>query len=152
MSYKSNRLLTKMIRRISKNDREQYVELLCQFRPVQKSDITQKQFETFVEGAQQRGEIFVFEREGQILSAVTAMLEQKLIHGMAIYCHIEDVIVHETSRGNGIGKRMMQHVTSWAKEQGCYKSVLNCSNDIKHFYISSGFEERGVSMSFWRPK
>ena len=37
-------------------------------------------------------------------------------------------------RGYGLGKKMIELLSLYAKEQGCYKCILDCSDDNVGFY------------------
>lgn len=37
------------------------------------------------------------------------------------YCYLEDLFVAPDRRGGGIGRRLIEHVTTWAREAGCAK-------------------------------
>ena len=41
-------------------------------------------------------------------------------------------------RGQGVGKSIVQHCINHAKDQGCYKVILDCSNENVPFYINCG--------------
>lgn len=65
-----------------------------------------------------------------------------------VYCHVEDVIVAEARRKQGIGSALLRAAQAYATEKGCFKCTLVCSAETQPFYASSGFECRGVNMSF----
>lgn len=63
---------------------------------------------------------------------------------------IEDVVVLEECRGQGIGEQMIRFALERGKEAGCYKVAL--SSNVKrerahHFYESLGFERHGYSFT-----
>ncbi|WP_283607851.1 GNAT family N-acetyltransferase [Faecalispora anaeroviscerum] len=63
---------------------------------------------------------------------------------------IEDVVVREECRGQGIGEQMIRFALERGKEAGCYKVAL--SSNVKrerahHFYESLGFERHGYSFT-----
>ena len=40
--------------------------------------------------------------------------------------HIEDVVVNKQHRGKQIGKQLLLWACEYAKQQNCYKVILNC--------------------------
>ena len=59
---------------------------------------------------------------------------------------IEDVAVDSNYRGKGIGIKLIQNLTSEAKNMGCDKIVLNSSKDNISFYEKSGFKVNEIQM------
>ncbi len=52
------------------------------------------------------------------------------------------LIVDETCRGRGIGKRLTSAATAWAKERGCHTIVVRSNvarEDTERFYTDLGF-------------
>ncbi len=60
---------------------------------------------------------------------------------------IEEIIVLENYRGRGIGKLIMQELIDNARNENCYKLVLECREEKKSFYEKLGFDCSGHSMS-----
>ena len=61
------------------------------------------------------------------------------------YINIHDVIVTDTWRNKGVGRKMMEKVIEKAEEMGCSKVTLEVREDnhnAKHLYNSLGFNER----------
>ena len=53
----------------------------------------------------QRSNVYLFVNETmKIIGSITALYERKMIHNGGIVCHIEDFVVHEDYRNQGIGK------------------------------------------------
>lgn len=60
---------------------------------------------------------------------------------------IDDLIVDEEYRNNGIGKLLLQDAISYAKKQGCEVTELTCylENENAHrFYERNGFEKHSI--------
>ena len=69
------------------------------------------------------------------------------------YAIIENVIVAEGHRGQGIGKAVLQYATDFARRAGCYKvALMTGSKDpaIHRFYGSAGFSasKQGYQVRF----
>ena len=60
--------------------------------------------------------------------------------------HIEDVVTDAGARGGGLGRRMVEHLTGVARARGCYKVILDCSEDNEGFYTKCGFRRKEVQM------
>jgi len=84
-----------------------------------------------------------------IVSTGTVFIESKIIHGGKSAAHIEDIIVHEKYRGNGIARCIVETLKSYAEENGCYKIILNCSESVKPVYEKCGFSQKGLQMALY---
>ena len=95
---------------------------------------------------QQNGHIYIVKLEGKIIGTTTLLVEQKFIHEGGIVGHIEDVAVRKGYEGKGIGSLLMKRVLGEAKTLGCYKVILDCSDDNVPFYKKFGFyiQENGM--------
>ena len=60
---------------------------------------------------------------------------------------IEEIVVIENYRGRGIGKLIMRELIDNARNENCYKLVLECREEKKFFYEKLGFICSGHSMS-----
>lgn len=92
--------------------------------------------------------IFVALKENQVIGATTLLIEQKFIHGGGLVGHIEDVVVSKEQQGLGIGEKIMLAVLEYAKNQGCYKTILDCDDNVKPFYEKIGFKRHSNGMRF----
>ena len=82
--------------------------------------------------------------DSKLIGTASVIIEQKLFKEDNCYvAHIEDVAIHRDYRGFGYGKKIVEHIVEFAKNQYCYKVVLFCSNDNIAFYKKCGF--RNVS-------
>jgi glucosamine-phosphate N-acetyltransferase len=93
--------------------------------------------------------IFVaVKQDGQLIGSITLLIEQKFIHNGGKVGHIEDVVTRREFQGSGVGKALVLKALDYAKQNKCYKVVLNCSNRNVEFYKKIGFKEHEVSMRF----
>ena len=135
------------IRLLQKNDFEQYIGLINQFRPINiQIDFTK--FTEIYDTIFKNSEIYVACINDQIVGSITVIYEQKFIHKLSVYAHIEDVIVDEKNRHMKIGTQLLAYVKQICKEKGCFKCLLVCNDDVKKFYLQNDFEERGLNMSY----
>ena len=93
--------------------------------------------------------IFVAESEsGQIIGSITLLVEQKFIHNGGKVGHIEDVVTRKEFSGKGVGSALVQKCIDVAKDEKCYKVILDCSDANVPFYEKAGFRKHEVSMRY----
>ena len=85
--------------------------------------------------------IAVAESDGKIVGATTLIVESKFIHDGGLVGHIEDVVVNKEYQGQKIGEKIMNYLIEIAKNRGCYKTILDCTDDVKPFYEKLGFKQ-----------
>lgn len=85
--------------------------------------------------------IAVAELDGKIVGATTLLIESKFIHDGGLVGHIEDVVVNKEYQGQKIGEKIMNYLIEIAKNRGCYKTILDCTDDVKPFYEKLGFKQ-----------
>lgn len=86
--------------------------------------------------------------DGKVVGATTLLIETKFIHNGGKVGHIEDVVVDKKHQKKGIGEKMITYLLRYAKEQGCYKTILDCADDIKPFYEKIGFKHNANALRF----
>lgn len=82
----------------------------------------------------------VAEIEDSIVGTASILIEFKFLHGGSKVGHIEDVAVISAARKKGIGVLLINHLVDIAKNEKCYKIVLDCSSENIPFYIKCGFQ------------
>ncbi len=92
--------------------------------------------------------IAVAEMDGKIVGATTLLIESKFIHEGGLVGHIEDVVVNQKVQGKKIGEKIMKYLLEFAKNRGCYKTILDCTDDVKGFYEKLGFKHTASEMRF----
>ncbi len=90
--------------------------------------------------------IFVALQDDRVVGATTLLVEQKFIHDGGKVGHIEDVVVSKEHQGKGIGQKIIRFVLEYAKNQGCYKTILDCDDKVKPFYENLDFEAHSNGM------
>ncbi len=83
--------------------------------------------------------IAIAELDEKIIGSATLLIEPKFIHDGGLVGHIEDVVVDKNFQGQKIGNEIIKFLLEFAKNQGCYKTILNCTDDVKKFYEKVGF-------------
>ena len=84
--------------------------------------------------------------ENKIVASGTLLIENKIIHGISKVGHIEDIVVDSKSRGLGLGKKIVSYLTNLAKENNCYKVILNCKEENCGFYEKCGYVRKETEM------
>lgn len=82
--------------------------------------------------------VLVAERYGKVMATLTIFMFRRSAGRRGVIAQLEDVVVDETFRRTGIGKQLVTHAIQCAKEHGCYKVVVNCSDANRSFYESCG--------------
>ena len=85
--------------------------------------------------------IAVAEIDGKIVGSTTLLIESKFIHNGGLVGHIEDVVVNKEYQGQKIGEKIMKFLLEISKKRGCYKTILDCTDDVKPFYEKLGFKQ-----------
>ncbi|MEJ2261518.1 MAG: GNAT family N-acetyltransferase [Nitrosopumilaceae archaeon] len=92
--------------------------------------------------------IAVAEFDGKIVGSATLLLESKFIHQGGMVGHIEDVVVNKSHQGQKIGEKIIKFLLELAKNKGCYKTILDCVDDVKPFYEKLGFKQNANALRF----
>ena len=86
---------------------------------------------------------FVAKENEKIIASCYICIIPNLTRGGKSIGFIENVITDEKYRKKGIGKTVMENAIKYAKEQNCYKVVLQSGNkrtDVHPFYEKLGFD------------
>lgn len=92
--------------------------------------------------------IAVAEFGEKIVGSATLLIEQKFIHNGGLVGHIEDVVVDKNFQGQKIGEKIMIYLLKIAKNRGCYKTILDCTDEVKPFYEKLGFKHIANELRF----
>lgn len=92
--------------------------------------------------------IYVAVKDSKVIGSASIIIEQKFIHSGGRVGHIEDVVVAKEFQGKGIGQRIVKFLLEYAQKQGCYKTILDCTDELIPFYENIGFKRHSNSMRF----
>ncbi len=92
--------------------------------------------------------VYVAILDGRVVGSTTMFIEPKFIHDGRNVAHIEDVVVSKNYQGKGIGEMLMRSLLDLAKDNNCYKTILDCSDDVKPFYEKIGFKKTSNGMRY----
>lgn len=126
-----------------------YIKLLGQLTQIDNLDKT-KTFE-FLRSLGKNHAVFIVEdyEMNKVIASGTIFIEQKLIHNNGKVGHIEDIVVDKNYRGYGLGKKLIDFLSKYAKDEGCYKCILDCSEDNVTFYEKCNYQRKGVEMAMY---
>jgi len=135
---------------IDRNRASQVLSVLSQLTQV--GDISQENFWKRWEEMNRTGMIKLLvvrdvNAGGQIVGCGTLVVEPKLIHNCSNLGHIQDVVIDQRYRKQGVGKMLIDQLLKWGKDFRCYKVILNCKDENVKFYENCGFTKRGAEMS-----
>ena len=77
------------------------------------------------------------------------LIEQKIIHNMGKVAHIEDIVIDKNYRKMGLGSKMINKLKKIAKDNNCYKIILNCNEKLITYYEKYGFSQKNVQMAIY---
>ena len=73
--------------------------------------------------------VIVSRATDKIVGSGTVFVEQKFIRNLGKVGHIEDIVVDKSMQGHKLGLRIINALTEISEAKGCYKTILNCSED-----------------------
>lgn len=94
------------------------------------------------------GRLFVLRVNGVVVGMANALITISTAEGGRVLL-LEDVIVSRAHRGGGLGRRLIEYVLDWAREQGMSRVTLLMDSDNRRaweFYASLGFELSGMQV------
>lgn len=133
---------------LSKDDYDSnYFLLLKQLTSIDPDKMDYGMFSRFVEKLNENHiiKLIKVKETKKVVGSITVLIEEKLIHNFGKVAHIEDVVVDESMRGFGLGKKLLEIAENECYE--CYKIILDCSNENVKFYEKCGYEWKGNEMA-----
>lgn len=135
-----------IIRKLELNDYDKgFLELLDQLSDTPK--ISKEEFENHLKDV--NSNIFVIEKDNVIVASGSLLIEKKIIHSGGKVGHMEDIVVHKANRGEKLGQIIVDHLIKFAKDEGCYKIIADCKDELLKFYNKTGFERRGLQIAIY---
>jgi GNAT superfamily N-acetyltransferase len=109
----------------------------------------QDRFQAMIELSQYA--IFIAEdEEGQVIGLLSASQRWTLWHTGACVL-IEELVVDEGARGQGVGHALIQAALDWARTQGCSEvevSTDHDNTDAQAFYRRLGFQSEALLLEY----
>ncbi|OIT32437.1 PREDICTED: glucosamine 6-phosphate N-acetyltransferase isoform X2 [Nicotiana attenuata] len=138
------------IRKLEISDKEKgFIELLKQLTVC--DSVTDEKFKERFEEISKYGDehiICVIEdvKSGKIVATGSVFIEKKFVRNCGKAGHIEDVVVDSSTRGMQLGKRIVEYLANHAYSMGCYKVILDCTEENRPFYEKCGFKKKEIQM------
>ncbi|KAF5387527.1 hypothetical protein D9757_006600 [Collybiopsis confluens] len=99
--------------------------------------------------------VIISKETDRIVGAGTVIVERKFLRGLGRVGHIEDIAVDKREQGKKLGLRIIQALTGLSESRdigGCYKTILDCSDENIPFYEKCGFEKKENEMAKYAPE
>ena len=90
--------------------------------------------------------VVAVEPDGAVIGTGSLILEHKFLHHGGTIGHIEDVAVHPAHGGKGVGSAVVGALVELARQSGCYKVILSCTDQNLAFYSKLGFRRHDNGM------
>ena len=133
------------IRKIQKKDHKSVVDLLQQLS-VFEPDF--RDMPIIWDRYEKQDHISAFvgcDSKNNVVAFGSICVEMKIRGGLM--GHIEDVVVDEKFRGQGVGAMMIKTLIKEAIIKKCYKVSLECRDEKVGFYNEQGIEKTGLTMT-----
>jgi glucosamine-phosphate N-acetyltransferase len=135
------------IRKLNKNDYDQYIKLISQ---LSMTHFSEENFILFFDKiVNNNSSIWIIECNNNIIATGTILFEYKYIHNISKLAHIEDICVDEKFRGKGYGEMIINHLCEEANKEECYKINLYCNEKLEKFYGKMMFQKKGIQMAIY---
>lgn len=130
---------------LARHIRNGFLETLSHLAPVDLDP--EEAFKLYQKRNKQKLRTYVAElRSGFVMATATLYIEQKFIHKGGKVAHLEDFVVHKDYQGQGVGTFMLDMMEKVARDEGCYKIILNCKEGVVDFYTHRGYTKREDQM------
>lgn len=107
----------------------------------------------FKEVEENRGKIFLYIEDGQLLGAIVGIIDKKSIEEETYYLgnkgEILEIYVDENKRGKHIGSQLIEKMQEYFLNNGCDEirlTVFATNTDAIDFYEKMGFSNRNIIM------
>ncbi|SEB50665.1 GNAT family N-acetyltransferase [Paenibacillus sp. GP183] len=86
--------------------------------------------------------LYVYDVDGQVKATVFLSFFLDPMFGLQPYALVENIVVDDSVRGRGIGKKLLDHIDMVCREQNCTKIMLLSNSfrvDAHKFFEANGF-------------
>jgi GNAT superfamily N-acetyltransferase len=132
-----------IIRRLTLNELPKALDLIDQFERATAERPSMARLKEILDQISERGgAVLGAEKDGSIVGTCTVAICPNLSWSGRPYAIIENVIVSESYRGQGIGKALLLEAQLLAENAGCYKVALMTGSkrmSTLKFYEACGF-------------
>jgi glucosamine-phosphate N-acetyltransferase len=138
-----------VIRLLRMEDFNQFMPIINAFTRFPE-EVSYDKFKFWFENTPPNIHTFVYEMDGIIYGTARAVIEHKFSNNLSMCGHLEDVAVMPKFRNQGVARDLADHIVNFCWKSGCYKIVLNCTEDLAPLYVKSGFKPKGLEMTIYR--
>lgn len=138
---------TPVVREATEADLPRLVELLAQLGPGREDaldPLPERYYHAWRRLRETPGNtVLVAESAGRLAGTLTLTIVPNLTHRGSPYAILENVVVDESHRSQGIGERLVQYAVQAARDAGCYRVSLTSNKrrlEAHRFYRRLGFE------------
>lgn len=139
-----------MIREINEQDARDMAELMRQLSPsdvsVTEDMLSEIRARIIAIAELDHMKIFGYEQHGRIVGTCTLDRVEGLSKGCRPFAVIENVVVLDSTRSQGIGKQLVCHAMAQARQWNCYKVILETGTQDEwklKFYEKCGLTRGG---------
>ena len=97
-------------------------------------------------------ELLVAEDKDWILGTLVLLIMPNLAHCASPWALVENIIVDPKEQRRNVGRKLMEYAIRRAKDEGCYKIILNSNKRRRNahkFYRALGFEASAHGFSIY---
>ena len=101
-------------------------------------------FQRYVED--KSGDVLLAEADGALVGLASVYVDIPSIR-FGTRCWLQDLVVTSAQRSTGVGRRLLEAATDWARERGCTHLELDSGNarkDAHRFYLAQGMERQSL--------
>jgi GNAT superfamily N-acetyltransferase len=136
------------MRGCTRDDLEPVLGLLRQLWPDRELD-RDALTDTFLYNLDRDHQHYLCALNGDALLGFCSLSVRKSLWGQGFIAYIDELVVDEARRGEGIGGMLLEWALDLAKEEGCHRVELDSAfhrEDAHRFYESHGF--KGICLLF----
>ena len=109
--------------------------------------VSELQFFHYINNMSNNQTTYVLYDDEDVIGCGTIIISSKMIHNYSKIGHIEDVFIRNNYQSQGNGKILIEALIKICNNEGCYKVILDCKEELKSFYERCGLENKNIQMS-----
>ena len=134
------------LRKLHINDTILYNEINKEFND-KNEIVSELQLKEYIDNMPNNQTTYVLYDDKEIIGCGTIIISSKMIHNYSKIGHIEDVFIRNNYQSQGNGKILIEALIKKCNNEGCYKVILDCNEELKSFYERCGLENKNIQMS-----
>jgi len=134
---------------LNENNYNEIIHLYNNFSIINKQIFDFTSLKSLIERLPNNHNIYFYLINNKIVGGITLIIEEKIIHNGGKVGHIEDFVVLDSYRKQGIGNLLINYVKNLCIQNKCYKIILDCDEALENYYIKKGFTKKGSYMGYY---